>query len=111
MMVADGSKVFIPLLFIFLFLAWVTRTDFLKKCFIVCASSKFLSSIFEDHDLTSFFSSSQPMLAMIFLVDAHTNMLAFSNFIAIIIAVSFKPRVMLEVSSYSRLLYGSSVKG
>ena len=33
MMVADGSKVFIPLLFIFLFLAWVTRTDFLKKMF------------------------------------------------------------------------------
>ena len=51
------------------------------------------------------------MLAMIFLVDAHTNMLAFSNLIAIIIAVSFKPRVMLKVSSYSRLLYGSSVKG
>ena len=111
-MKTDGSKVFIPLLFRFLYLAWVTRTDFLKKkCFIVCASSKFLSSIFGDHDLTSFFNSSQPMLAMIFLVDAHTNMLAFSNLIAIIIAVSFKPRVMLEVSSYSRLLYGSSVEG
>lgn len=30
-MKTDGSKVFIPLLFRFLFLAWVTRTDFLKK--------------------------------------------------------------------------------
>ena len=109
-MKTDGSKVFIPSLFRFLFLGNKNRFS-RKKCFIVCASSKFLSSIFGDHDLTSFFNSSQPMLAMIFLVDAHTNMLAFSNLIAIIIAVSFKPRVMLEVSSYSRLLYGSSVKG
>ena len=30
-MKTDGSEVFIPLLFRFLFLAWVTRTDFLKK--------------------------------------------------------------------------------
>ena len=107
-MKTDGSKVFIPSLFRFLFLGNKNRFS-RKKCFIVCASSKFLSSIFGDHDLTSFFNSSQPMLAMIFLVD--TNMLAFSNLIAIIIAVSFKRRVMLEVSSYSRLLYGSSVKG